>query len=256
MGSSGDNEKALEKYTAAILAAAPSALLYANRANVLLKLSRPEHAIRDCDAALKLNPDSAKALRIRGLSKKSLELYEDALKDLSQAQTIDYDDSVAEHLKICTEKHMEYERLMGEKRKEETERMRKRAEEIRKSQEESKSSTPPGGMPAGFAGLMSSLMSDPELAAGMQNPKVMQAFSELMSGPGGPMGLMSNPAKLQQLMEDEEVGPFLRKLMTKLGPMMGGGMPGMATGMPTETDDIPDIPDMDMKEDDDMPELD
>ena len=39
----------------------------------------------------------------------------------------------------------------------------------------------------------------------MQNPKVMQAFQDLMSGPGGPMGLMSNPAKLQEMMADPEV---------------------------------------------------
>lgn len=47
--------------------------------------------------------------------------------------------------------------------------------------------------------------SDPEIAAGMQNPKVMKAFQDLMSGPGGPMGLMSNPAKLQEMMSDPEV---------------------------------------------------
>ena len=47
--------------------------------------------------------------------------------------------------------------------------------------------------------------SDPEIAAGMKNPKVMQAFQDLMSGPGGPMGLMSNPAKLQEVMADPEV---------------------------------------------------
>ena len=108
-------------------------------------------------------------------------------------------------------------------------------------------------------------MSDPELAAGMQNPKVMAAFSEIMQAPGGPMGLMSNPAKLQELMSDDEVGPFMRKIMTKLGPMMGGmpgGMPpGGFGGMPGATAggddmDIPDIPDMDNDTDDDMPNLD
>jgi hypothetical protein len=51
--------------------------------------------------------------------------------------------------------------------------------------------------------------SDPEIAAGMQNPKVMQAFQDLMSGPGGPMGLMSNPAKLQEIMADPEVREFV-----------------------------------------------
>ena len=38
-----------------------------------------------------------------------------------------------------------------------------------------------------------------------QNPKVMKAFQDLMSGPGGAMGLLSNPGKLQELMADPEV---------------------------------------------------
>ena len=52
---------------------------------------------------------------------------------------------------------------------------------------------------------MAGLMSDPDIAEGMKNPKVMKAFQDLMSGPGGPMGLMSNPAKLQEMMADPEV---------------------------------------------------
>merc|ERR1712151_698191 len=221
--SSGKLEEALEKYTAAILAAQPSALLHANRADVLSKLKRAKHSIRDCDEALKINPDSAKALRIRGIAKKSLEMYEEALKDLSQAQAIDYDDNVVEHLKICMEKHKELEKINAEKRNKEEERLRKKAEEIEKAREEAareerERSTPPmgsgmpgmGGMPGGMQGLMQILMSDPELAEGMQNPKVMAAFSEIMSAPGGPMGLMSNPAKLQELMEYEENNDKIR----------------------------------------------
>jgi len=58
----------------------------------------------------------------------------------------------------------------------------------------------------------------------MKNPKVMKAFSDLASGPGGPAGLMSNPGKLMEMMSDPEVGPVLQKIMSKFG---GGGMPGM-----------------------------
>jgi len=85
----------------------------------------------------------------------------------------------------------------------------------------------------------------------MQNPKVQAAFQDLMSGPGGPMGLMQNPAKLQELMADPDVGPFLQKLMGKFGGMaggVGGGMPGStgarAPGGNDDGDDIPDIPDI------------
>ena len=37
--------------------------LYANRAECLLKLKRPLAAIADCNAAVEINPDSARALR-------------------------------------------------------------------------------------------------------------------------------------------------------------------------------------------------
>ena len=36
----------------------------ANRANSLLKARRPLAALSDCDEALKINPDSAKTLRL------------------------------------------------------------------------------------------------------------------------------------------------------------------------------------------------
>ena len=50
-----------------------------------------------------------------------------------------------------------------------------------------------------------STKSDPEIKEGFKNPKVMKAFQELMSGPGGVAGIMSNPAKLQEMMADPEV---------------------------------------------------
>lgn len=44
----------------------------------------------------------------------------------------------------------------------------------------------PGGMPGGMDNMqqmiLQLLMSDPELAAGIQNPKVMKAFTGMMSG--------------------------------------------------------------------------
>jgi suppressor of tumorigenicity protein 13 len=271
--SNGNYDAALEKYTAAVLAAPPSALLYANRANVLLKLGRPKAAERDCDFALKENPDSAKALRIRGKARKELGKWEDALKDLSASQQIDFDEGAVDDLKFLTEKHHESEKAAGEARSKEKERLKKRAEEIRKAQEEAKKAqqamndddipdigggdgaqrgmpggmpgSMPGGMPAGMEGMMGAMMSDPELMAEMQNPKVQAAFQELMSGPGGPMGLLANPAKLQQMMSDPEVGPVLQKLMGKMGGGMFGGMnPGGAAANSGSDEDIPNLDDL------------
>lgn len=70
--------------------------------------------------------------------------------------------------------------------------------------------------------LMQMLMSDPELAAGMQNPKVMKAFSSMMGGGG----------EDSEAMNDPEVKAFMEKFQEKMGPMMGmmGGMGGMGGG--------------------------
>lgn len=271
--SEGNVEGALEKYTAAILAAPPSALLYANRATALYKLQRYRAAERDCNEALKENPDSAKALRIRGKVRKELEMWEDALKDLAASQQIDYDEGTVEDLKFLTEKHLEHEKQVASERIQQEEKLRKKAEDIKKAREEAhreaaaeaeaqRSASMPGmaggmpgmggGMPGmggggGMEGLMGALLSDPELMAAMQNPKIQAAFQELMKD-GGPMGLMSNPAKLQEMMSDPEVGPIMQKLMAKFGAGgMGGGMG--ASSMPTGTDDdddgIPNLDDLD-----------
>jgi len=99
-----------------------------------------------------------------------------------------------------------------------------------------------GGMPAGAMGLMSQLMSDPEIAEGMKNPKIMAAMTKLMSNPAGAMSLMSDP----------EVAPFMKKIMAKMGPLFGGmggagaGAGGAAHGNFGEDDDYDDMPDLEM----------
>eukprot|EP00934_Nitzschia_sp_Nitz4_P002280 Nitzschia sp. Nitz4//scaffold21_size171442//50469//51687//NITZ4_002154-RA/size171442-processed-gene-0.155-mRNA-1//-1//CDS//3329542390//2280//frame0 len=280
----GKFEDALEYYTKAVMAAEPtSALLYVNRALCLEKLGRISAAVVDCNRALKLNPDSAKALKTRGKLRYQLvqasttseeakkEAWHGALSDLSQAQSIDFDPSVAEMLKELTELRKQEEQEQAKERLAKEEKLRKQAEEIKKAREAQQAeeaaarAAAGGGMPGGMGGMggmpgmggagmppgmdpsmMTGLMSDPELQEAMKNPKVVAAFSELMSGPGGPMGLMSNPAKLQELMADPDVGPVLQKLM---GKFMGGGMPaGGASpfGAPggSTGDDIPDLGDM------------
>eukprot|EP01082_Thalassiosira_pseudonana_P015073 g13378.t1 g13378 contig8:552119-554295(+) len=232
-----------------------------------------------------INPDSAKALRIRGECKLKTNQYHAALKDLSAAQSIDFDEEAAAMLKEATEKCKELDAIKVQKKVEEEEKLRKRSAEIKKAQEDARKEAEEearersaaagagaagggfGGMPGGMGGMegmMAGLMSDPEIAAGLQNPKVMAAFQELLSGPGGPMGLLSNPGKLQEMMADPEVGPVLQKMMGKMmGGMGGGGMSGM--GMPGGfggaggrgggfgDDDMPDIGGDD--DDDEMPDL-
>merc|ERR1719323_418192 len=76
----GDLNKALDKYTEAIKIGNATAMMYAKRAEILLKLKRPCACISDCDAALEVNPDSAKAYRTRGKAHRKLGHWEEAHK--------------------------------------------------------------------------------------------------------------------------------------------------------------------------------
>jgi len=237
--SNGDYELALEHYTKAILASPPSALLLANRAGVSFQLQNYKAAIQDCNIALEKNSDSAKALRIRGRSYKMLQEWEKSRSDLSTSQTIDYDSSAVEDLKEVTEKVMELEKEKVKLKLKEDDDKRKELEERKKKKEgekKEKANKPTGGM----AGMMGSLFNDPEIASSLQNPKVQEALSSMMSGGGLDM------SKIQQCMSDPEVAPVFQKLMKKMGPMMGGmgGMGGMSGAGGMDSNSVPDINDI------------
>mmetsp|Transcript_10218 Transcript_10218/g.22494 ORF Transcript_10218/g.22494 Transcript_10218/m.22494 type:complete len:754 (-) Transcript_10218:48-2309(-) len=88
----GDVEEAIKKYTEAILTGCATALVIATRAELLLKCKRPCAAIRDCTAAIRVNPDCGKAYRIRGLAQRALGRFKAAHSDLAQGQKLDFDE--------------------------------------------------------------------------------------------------------------------------------------------------------------------
>lgn len=100
----GDELLALERFTQAVLSGGASALLFARRAELLLKLRRPKAAILDCSAALEVNPDCGKAFRIRGIAHRKLGRWEAASRDLVQGQKLDYDDDIVDVQKLVDKK--------------------------------------------------------------------------------------------------------------------------------------------------------
>lgn len=92
----GDVAGALAKQTAAILVGAPSALMLCKRAEMLLKLKRAGAAEKDTSAAIAINQDSAKAYKLRGKARRFMGDYAGCLSDLNTAQSIDFDDGVAD----------------------------------------------------------------------------------------------------------------------------------------------------------------
>ncbi|VDN53883.1 unnamed protein product [Dracunculus medinensis] len=97
--SDGDFAKATKHYTNAIELNPGSALLHAKRASILLNLKKPNAAIRDCDKALSINPDSAQAYKFRGRAKQLLGKFLESYQDLATACKLDYDDMANEWLK-------------------------------------------------------------------------------------------------------------------------------------------------------------
>ncbi|XP_064971966.1 TPR repeat-containing thioredoxin TDX-like isoform X1 [Musa acuminata AAA Group] len=135
--SEGKLDESIEFLTEAILLNPSSAILYATRASVFVKLHKPNAAIRDSDAALQINPDSAKGYKYRGMAKAMLGQWEEAASDLHVASKLDYDEEINSVLKKVEpnahrieEHRRKYERLRKEReaQKIERERQRQRAE--------------------------------------------------------------------------------------------------------------------------------
>ena len=234
----GDYAVALDEYTKAILIA-PSPLTYAKRAEVLIKLRRPNAAIRDCDAALKMNPDSAKAMKIRGAACRYLGRWNDANRDLSAGLNADFDETYGEiHKKVLSvvhEMHVREGKKRAEREAKAKAEVERRRAEAAKAQADAAAAGAAGGMPGGMPsggfpgmgggipgvppGVAEKLASDPDLMKAMSNPKVMEAFQ----------AMLSNPMSAMQYMNDPEVGPVIQKMMAAYG-MQGGGMPGGGFG--------------------------
>lgn len=136
--SNGEFEDAINFYTEAILLS-PSPLFYAKRGQAFLKLNKPNAAIRDCDRALKLNPDNASAYKFRGRAYRLLGDWEAAAKDLRQACKLDFDEQTDEWLKEVTPnaKKIEQHKIKQERKKAEREDNARR-ERVRKAQEANK----------------------------------------------------------------------------------------------------------------------
>lgn len=137
--SEGKLNEAIEHLTEGILLNPTSAILYATRAGVFMKMKKPNAAIRDADAALQINPDSAKGYKSRGMAKAMLGKWEDAAHDLHLAAKLDFDEEIGLELKKVEpnvrriEQHKrKYELLRKERdmKKADIERKRKHAEEV------------------------------------------------------------------------------------------------------------------------------
>lgn len=84
---------ALDCYTEAIELAPPRAperaVFYANRAACCSKVGEHDSVVRDCNAALELQPDYVKALVRRAQAREALEDFHEALEDMKRVAELD-----------------------------------------------------------------------------------------------------------------------------------------------------------------------
>ncbi|KPI88745.1 hypothetical protein ABL78_2124, partial [Leptomonas seymouri] len=154
--SEGKREEAVAKMSEALAHNPGNAMYWGLRALYYFESSRPCAALHDARKALALNPQNVRALRVRGTINRHLGRWEEAMKDLSDAQAIDYDDKTNETLKYVqtrvTQRHkrelarQEAKMEAARKRQEELRRQRQ-AEEAAAAEEESHGF---GGMPGGM----------------------------------------------------------------------------------------------------------
>lgn len=237
----GNLEKAVEKYTEAIKIGNASAMMYAKRAEMLLKLKKPCAAIASADAALEVNADSAKSYRVRGKAHRLLGHWEQAHLDLSTAQKLDFDDATEDLHKFVDGKFKQVaekknrNRIRGERRKV-RDNKRKKAEAVRAYEAQKKADAEGGGMgyggmggmggggmPAGMEGMFGGGGMPPGMA-GMFGGGGMPPGMEGLFGGGG------MPAGMEGMFGGKGGGKG--GMPGGMGGMPGGGMPGGGGGMP------------------------
>uniref|UniRef100_A0A2K5BZB8 STI1 domain-containing protein n=1 Tax=Aotus nancymaae TaxID=37293 RepID=A0A2K5BZB8_AOTNA len=224
----GELQKAIDLFTDAIKLSPHLAILYAKRASVFVKLQKPNAAIRDCNRAVEIIPDSAQPYKCQGKAYRLLDHWEEAAHDLALACKLDYDEDVSAMLK---EVQPRAQKIAEHRRKYEIERVKKAQEENEREEARRQSGAQygsfpggfPGGMPGGFPGGMTGMgggmpgmagmpglneiLSDPEVLAAMQDPEVMVAFQDVAQ----------NPANMSKYQSNSKIMNLISKLSAKFG---------------------------------------
>ncbi|KAL2510929.1 FAM10 family protein [Abeliophyllum distichum] len=215
-------EEAVDLLTMAILLNPKSAIMYETRASVYIKMKKPNAAIRDAIAALKINPDSAKGNKSRGIARAMLGQWEEAAKDLHRASKLDHDEEISvvldkawSNAQKVEEHQRKYERLRREEkykaieREQVRRRFKARAAYLKaKKQEQPSSSGSQGGPPGEFIDY-NKILNDPDLMAAFKDLEVTVAL----------LDVMTNPASLAKHQANPKVAAVIATILSKfVGP--------------------------------------
>jgi len=213
--SEGNLEDAIAKYNEAIELFPRSGIFFASRAECFLKMKKPNAAIKDCDKSIEINPDSAKAYKIRGAAKRYLGKYEEAAKDLVTGTKIDWDEKAQELLNFVQEKlkkrrEREQKRLQKQRQKQQQQQKQRQQQQQQQQHQHQQQQQMPnfGAFPGGGGGGMPNM--DPEVMAALSDKETLAKIMEIAQ----------DPSKISKYAHDAKLMSVLEKLQS----MQMGGM--------------------------------
>jgi len=219
----GNHGEAILKLSEAIKRNPTQSSLFAFRAEYLLAQKKPNAAIRDANKALELNPDSSRAFKIRGKARRYLGKYLEAFYDLSQGNSLDWDESTVALIKEISERaERAKQRARKDDEKHRIEQLKREAAEKRRRQqeEEDRQQHSGGGGGGGFEGFGDILgqLNDPEIQAILKShPDIPQKVMKAVSGDASAMA-------------DPNVQKIIQKLQASFASGGFGGAPPPQTG--------------------------
>jgi suppressor of tumorigenicity protein 13 len=224
----GNHHEAILKLTEAIKRNPTQSNLFAFRAEYLLSQKKPNAAIRDANRALELNPDSSRGFKIRGKARRYLGKYLEAHYDLSQGNSLDWDDSTVVLIKEIAERaERAKQRARKDEEKQRIEQLKREAAEKRRRQqeEEDRQQHSGGGGGGGFEGFGDILgqLNDPEIQAILKShPDIPAKVMKAVSGDASAMADPNVQKIIQKLQASFSSGGF--------GGGMGGAPPPQTGG--------------------------
>ena len=247
----GELDAAVDGFGKAIERDARATRPFALRAKALIRQKRAAAAMADANEVLKRNENSAAGYKWRGKAHALLGDWEAAFIDLSKAQSIDYQDDVAEWLPDV--------KANAKAEKESADAVKKyRAEKSRRERAAANAATSasgaggfPGGMPGGFPGMggmpgmppggmpsgMADAMQSPEFMAMLSDPEVLPIIMDIQQNPANIAKHVGNPkfAKIMELVQGMAGGMGMGGGMGGAPP---GGMPGGASAAAPTVEEV------------------
>lgn len=196
-------DEAISLYTQAIELNPLSAPFFTKRAQSLIKQSKPNACVRDCNRALEINVDSAAAYKFRGKANRLLGKWEEAAKDLRQACKLDFDEEADEWLREVTPNAKKLEQYKLKKEK-----------SIPKVNKPQPSSSAPPSFGGGGGSKIPSFSTDNmfssfgDIMGDFNDPEIMNAFLDVTKNPANMHKYKNNPKfmKLFDVLEKATAG--------------------------------------------------